>query len=32
MTPKNKFTRGEIVEATLRVVRAKEIDGLTAKA
>lgn len=32
MAPKNKFTRGEIVEATLRVVRAKGIDGLTAKA
>ena len=32
MAPKNKFTREEIVEATLRVVRAKGIDALTAKA
>ena len=32
MAPKNKFTREEIVEATLRIVRVKGIDGLTAKA
>ena len=31
MAPKNKFTREEMVEAALRVVRAKGIDGLTAK-
>ena len=31
MAPKNKFTRDEMVEAALRVVRAKGIDGLTAK-
>lgn len=31
MAPKNKFTREEMVEAALRVVRAKGIDCLTAK-
>lgn len=31
MTPKNKFTREEMVEAALRVVRAKGIESLTAK-
>ena len=31
MAPKNKFTKKEMVEAALRVVRAKGIDGLTAK-
>ena len=31
MAPKNKFTREEMVEAALRVVRAKGIDALTAK-
>ena len=31
MAPKNKFTREEMVEAALRVVRRKGIDGLTAK-
>ena len=31
MAPKNKFTREEMVEAALRVARAKGIDGLTAK-
>ena len=31
MAPKNKFMRDEMVEAALRVVRAKGIDGLTAK-
>ena len=31
MAPKNKFTRDEMVEVALRVVRAKGIDGLTAK-
>ncbi len=31
MAPKNKFTRDEMVGAALRVVRAKGIDGLTAK-
>lgn len=31
MAPKNKFTREEMVEAALRVVRTKGIDGLTAK-
>ena len=31
MAPKNKFTKQEMVEAALRVVRAKGIDGLTAK-
>lgn len=32
MAPKSKFTKEEIVEAALRVVRVKGIDGLTAKA
>ena len=31
MAPKNKFTREEMVAAAMRVVRAKGIDGLTAK-
>ena len=31
MAPKNKFTKEEMVEAALRVVRARGIDGLTAK-
>ena len=31
MAPKNKFTKEEMVEAALRVVRAKGIGGLTAK-
>jgi AcrR family transcriptional regulator len=31
MAPKNKFTKEEMVEAALQVVRAKGIDGLTAK-
>lgn len=31
MAPKNKFTRDEMVEVAMRVVRAKGIDGLTAK-
>ena len=31
MAPKNKFTKEEMVEAALRVVRKKGIDGLTAK-
>ncbi len=31
MAPKNKFTKEEMVAAALRVVRAKGIDGLTAK-
>ena len=31
MAPKNKFTKGEMVEAALRVVRANGIDALTAK-
>ena len=31
MAPKNKFMREEMVEAALRVVRGKGIDGLTAK-
>ena len=31
MAPKNKFTKKEMVDAALRVVRAKGIDGLTAK-
>ena len=31
MAPKNKFTKREMVEAALRVVRTKGIDGLTAK-
>ncbi len=32
MAPKNKFSKEEMVEAALRVVRAKGINGLTAKA
>lgn len=32
MAPKNKFTREEMVEAALQVVREKGIDALTAKA
>lgn len=32
MAPKNKFTREEMVDAALQVVRAKGIDALTAKA
>ena len=31
MAPKNKFTKEEMAEAALRVVRAKGLDGLTAK-
>ena len=31
MAPRNKFTKAEMVEAALGVVRAKGIDGLTAK-
>lgn len=31
MAPKNKFTKEEMVQAALRVVRARGIDGLTAK-
>ncbi len=31
MAPKNKFTKKEMVDAALRVVREKGIDGLTAK-
>ena len=31
MAPKNKFTKEEMVAAAMRVVRAKGIDGLTAK-
>lgn len=31
MAPKNKFTREEMVAAAVRVVRAKGINGLTAK-
>ena len=31
MAPKNKFTKEEMVEAAMRVVRAKGIGGLTAK-
>ena len=31
MAPKDKFTKPEMVEAALRVVRAKGADGLTAK-
>ena len=31
MAPKNKFTKEEMTEAALRVVRAKGIDCLTAK-
>lgn len=32
MAPKNKYTREEMVEAAVRVVREKGIDALTAKA
>ena len=32
MAPKNKFTKEEMVEAALRVVQAKGIGCLTAKA
>ncbi len=32
MAPKNKFTRAEMTEAALQVVRRKGVDGLTAKA
>ena len=32
MAPKNKFTREEMIDAALQVVRAKGIDALTAKA
>ncbi|MGN1340393.1 MAG: TetR/AcrR family transcriptional regulator [Oscillospiraceae bacterium] len=32
MAPRNKFTREEMTEAAVRVVRAKGIDALTAKA
>ena len=31
MAPKNKFTKEEMVEEAMRVVRTKGIDGLTAK-
>ncbi len=31
MAPKNKFTKKEMVEAALRIVRTNGIDGLTAK-
>ena len=31
MAPKNKFTKEEMAEAALQVVRAKGVDGLTAK-
>lgn len=31
MAPRNKFTKEEMVEAAVRVVREKGIDGLTAK-
>ena len=31
MAPKNKFTKEEMTRAALRIVRAKGIDGLTAK-
>ncbi len=31
MAPKNKFTREEMVQAAMRVVRARGLDGLTAK-
>ena len=31
MAPKNKFTKEEMVEAAMRVVRSKGINGLTAK-
>ena len=32
MAPRNKYTREEMVEAAVRVVREKGIDALTAKA
>ena len=32
MAPRNKYTREEMVEAAVRVVREKGIDSLTAKA
>ena len=32
MAPRNKFTRGEMIEAAAQVVREKGIDSLTAKA
>ena len=32
MAPRNKYTRGEMVEAAMRVVREHGIDALTAKA
>lgn len=32
MAPRNKFTRDEMIEAAVRVVREKGIDALTAKA
>ena len=32
MAPKNKFTREEMVDAAIRVVRAKGMEALTAKA
>ena len=32
MAPKNKFSREEMVDAALRVVRTNGIDALTAKA
>ena len=31
MAPKNKFTKEEMTEAALRVVRQQGLDGLTAK-
>ncbi len=31
MAPKNKFTKEEMIEAAMRVVQTKGIDGLTAK-
>ena len=31
MAPKNKFTKEEMVEAALRVVREKGMEGLSAK-
>lgn len=32
MAPRNKFTRDEMIEAAVSVVREKGIDALTAKA
>ncbi|MGN0667333.1 MAG: TetR/AcrR family transcriptional regulator [Huintestinicola sp.] len=32
MAPRNNFTRDEMIEAAVRVVREKGIDALTAKA